>query len=86
MALGLARAGWRPPRPRAVPALGRPELATFKAGIHNALRGAQISEHDALVDIRRDSPTFGKQQAFFSTTTTFGICTCRPGSCTGFRR
>jgi 3-hydroxyacyl-CoA dehydrogenase len=49
VALGLAHAGWRPPRPRDVVALGRPGLATFKAGIHNALRGAQISEHDALV-------------------------------------
>jgi 3-hydroxyacyl-CoA dehydrogenase len=50
VALGLARAGWRPGRPRTdVPALGRPALATFKMGIHNALRGGQISEHDALV-------------------------------------
>jgi 3-hydroxyacyl-CoA dehydrogenase len=49
VALGLARAGWRPPRPREAVALGRPALATFKAGIHNALRAAQISEHDALV-------------------------------------
>jgi 3-hydroxyacyl-CoA dehydrogenase len=49
VALGLARSGFRPRRPREVPALGRPALATFKAGIHNALRGTQISEHDALV-------------------------------------
>jgi 3-hydroxyacyl-CoA dehydrogenase len=50
VALGLARAGWRPERPRTdVPALGRPSLATFKMGIHNALRAGQISEHDALV-------------------------------------
>ena len=50
VALGLARAGWRPGRPRTdVPALGRPALATFKMGIHNALRAGQISEHDALV-------------------------------------
>jgi 3-hydroxyacyl-CoA dehydrogenase len=50
VALGLARAGHRPGRPRTdVPALGRPALSTFKMGIHNALRGAQISEHDALV-------------------------------------
>jgi 3-hydroxyacyl-CoA dehydrogenase len=50
VALGLARSGWRPGRPRTdVPALGRPALAIFKMGIHNALRGAQISEHDALV-------------------------------------
>jgi 3-hydroxyacyl-CoA dehydrogenase len=50
VALGLARAGWRPGRPRTdVPALGRPALATFKMGIHNALRGGHASEHDALV-------------------------------------
>ncbi len=50
VALGLARAGWRARAPQKdVPVLGRPALATFKAGIHNALRGGQISEHDALV-------------------------------------
>jgi 3-hydroxyacyl-CoA dehydrogenase len=49
-ALGLARGGYRAPKPRTdVPALGRPALATFKAGIHNALRASQISEHDALI-------------------------------------
>ncbi len=50
IALGLARAGHRPGRPRTdVPALGRPAIAAFKAGIHNARRGDQISEHDALI-------------------------------------
>jgi len=50
VALGLARAGHRPGRPRTdIPVLGRPALATFKMGIYNAARGAQISEHDALV-------------------------------------
>jgi 3-hydroxyacyl-CoA dehydrogenase len=50
VALGLARAGWRPGRPRTdVPVPGRTALATFKVGIHNALRGGQISEHDALI-------------------------------------
>ena len=50
VALGLARAGYRAPRPRTdIPILGRPALATFRMGIHNALRGAQISEHDGLV-------------------------------------
>ncbi len=49
-ALGLARAGYRPRTPRRdVPVLGRSALATFKVGIHNALRGGQISEHDALI-------------------------------------
>jgi 3-hydroxyacyl-CoA dehydrogenase len=50
VALGLARSGYRPGRPASdVPALGRPALATFRMGIHNALRGGHISEHDALV-------------------------------------
>ncbi len=50
VALGLARAGYRPSRPRTgVPALGRTALAMFRAGIHNALRGGHISDHDALV-------------------------------------
>ncbi len=50
VALGLARAGYRPGRPRTdVPVLGRPGLSTFKVGIHNAARGGQISEHDAVV-------------------------------------
>ena len=50
MALGLARAGYRPGRPRTdVPVLGTPALATFKMGIYNAKAGGQISEHDALV-------------------------------------
>jgi 3-hydroxyacyl-CoA dehydrogenase len=49
-ALGLARAGYRAPQPRTdIPALGRPALAVFKMGIHNALRAGQISEHDALI-------------------------------------
>jgi 3-hydroxyacyl-CoA dehydrogenase len=50
VALGLARAGHRPARPRSdVPALGRPALATFKLGIHNARRGGHISDHDVVV-------------------------------------
>ena len=50
VALGLARAGYRPSRPRTdVPVLGTPALATFKVGIHNARAAGHISEHDALV-------------------------------------
>jgi 3-hydroxyacyl-CoA dehydrogenase len=50
LALGLARAGYRHGRPRTdIPVLGRPALATFRMGIHNALRAGHISEHDALV-------------------------------------
>jgi 3-hydroxyacyl-CoA dehydrogenase len=49
-ALGLARAGYRAPKPRMdVPALGRPALATFKMIVHNGLRAGQISDHDALI-------------------------------------
>jgi 3-hydroxyacyl-CoA dehydrogenase len=50
VALGLARAGYRPGRPRTdIPALGRPALAYFRMLIHNGLRGGLISEHDALL-------------------------------------
>ncbi len=50
LALGLARSGHRPGRPRTdVPVLGRSALAAFKAGIHNMLRGGFISDHDALI-------------------------------------
>ncbi len=50
IALGLGRSGHRPGRPRTgVPVLGRPALTTFRVGIHNALRGGQISDHDALI-------------------------------------
>jgi 3-hydroxyacyl-CoA dehydrogenase len=50
VALGLARAGYRPGSPRVdVPVLGAPALATFKMGIHNARAAGHASEHDALV-------------------------------------
>ena len=50
VALGLARTGYREGRPRTdVPVLGRPGLATLKAGIHNARRAGRISEHDATI-------------------------------------
>jgi 3-hydroxyacyl-CoA dehydrogenase len=50
VALGLARSGHRPGRPRTdVPVLGRSALAAFKTGIHNAQRGGHASDHDALV-------------------------------------
>jgi 3-hydroxyacyl-CoA dehydrogenase len=50
VALGLSRSGYRPPWPPSeIPVLGRPALATFKMGIHNALRGGHVSDHDALV-------------------------------------
>jgi 3-hydroxyacyl-CoA dehydrogenase len=50
VALGLARAGYRPGRPRTdVPALGRPALATFKMLVHNGRRSGTVSEHDAFL-------------------------------------
>jgi 3-hydroxyacyl-CoA dehydrogenase len=50
VALGLARAGYRPGRPRTdIPALGRPALATFKMLIHNGRRSGHVSEHDAFL-------------------------------------
>jgi 3-hydroxyacyl-CoA dehydrogenase len=50
VALGLARSGYRPGRPRTdIPALGRPALATFKMLIHNGRRSGHVSEHDALL-------------------------------------
>jgi 3-hydroxyacyl-CoA dehydrogenase len=53
VALGLARAGYRAPRPRTdIPVLGRPGIATFKAGIHNASRGGMISDHDATIAVK----------------------------------
>ncbi len=53
IALGLHRSGHRAGSPRTdVPVLGRPALAIFKMGIHNARRGDQISEHDALVALK----------------------------------
>jgi 3-hydroxyacyl-CoA dehydrogenase len=53
VALGLARAGYRPGRPRTdIPALGRPALATFKMMIHNGRRSGHVGEHDALLATR----------------------------------
>ncbi|HSD28240.1 MAG TPA: 3-hydroxyacyl-CoA dehydrogenase family protein, partial [Vicinamibacteria bacterium] len=50
VALGLARAGYRPGRPRTdIPALGRPALATFKMLVHNGRRSGHVSEHDAFL-------------------------------------
>jgi 3-hydroxyacyl-CoA dehydrogenase len=50
VALGMARAGYRPGRPRTgIPVLGRPALTTFRMGIYNAKEGGFISEHDALI-------------------------------------
>lgn len=49
VALGLARAGYRPPRPRKVAALGTAGKAQLEAGIWGFVQAGQISEHDALI-------------------------------------
>jgi 3-hydroxyacyl-CoA dehydrogenase len=49
LALGLARAGYRPPPPRKIRVIGESGAATLRTALTN-LRGAhQISEHDAKV-------------------------------------
>jgi len=48
-ALGLANAGYRPPRPRTVKALGTAGKAQLAAGIWGFVQAGQISEHDALI-------------------------------------
>ncbi len=64
LALGLARSGWHPQRPRTdIPALGRPMLAMFKAGIHNARRAAQISAHDAAIALKLATIMCGGERA-----------------------
>jgi 3-hydroxyacyl-CoA dehydrogenase len=63
VALGLARAGWRPPRPAEVPVLGRPGLAVFRAGIHNGERGGRVSEHDALIGTKLAAVLCGGDRA-----------------------
>jgi 3-hydroxyacyl-CoA dehydrogenase len=48
-ALGLARAGHRPPIPAPIRVLGESFIAAAKLGLHQMLRGGYISEYDALV-------------------------------------
>lgn len=49
VALGLARAGYTPPRQRKVAALGTAGKAQLAAGIWGYVQAGQISEHDALI-------------------------------------
>lgn len=48
-ALAMARAGYHPPAPAQIRVLGEEMLAAAKLAIHQMLRGAYISEYDALV-------------------------------------
>ncbi|MCG5055690.1 MAG: enoyl-CoA hydratase/isomerase family protein [Myxococcales bacterium] len=49
LALGLARAGYRPPPPRRVKVVGTTGAATMKAALHNLADAHRISEHDAKI-------------------------------------
>jgi 3-hydroxyacyl-CoA dehydrogenase len=48
-ALGLARAGYRPPRPKLLKAAGRDAAATIGARIWGMVEGKWASQHDALL-------------------------------------
>ena len=49
-ALDLARGGYQPPPPQhAIPVGGEDMRATLELGVHLALRGGWISDHDALI-------------------------------------
>jgi 3-hydroxyacyl-CoA dehydrogenase len=49
LALGLARAGWRPPPPRRIRVVGEAGAATVRQSLHNLVGAHQITEHDAKV-------------------------------------
>ncbi|MBN2310346.1 MAG: 3-hydroxyacyl-CoA dehydrogenase/enoyl-CoA hydratase family protein [Candidatus Hydrogenedentes bacterium] len=47
--LGLIQAGYEPPRPARLVALGEPARAAFRSGVYQMQRGGYASEHDALI-------------------------------------
>jgi 3-hydroxyacyl-CoA dehydrogenase len=49
VALGMARAGYRPPPPRRIRVIGDTGLATLRTALHNLQGAHQISEHDAKI-------------------------------------
>jgi 3-hydroxyacyl-CoA dehydrogenase len=49
LALGLARAGYRPPPPRRVRVIGEAGAATMRSLLRNLVGAHQISEHDAKI-------------------------------------
>jgi 3-hydroxyacyl-CoA dehydrogenase len=49
LALGLARAGYRPPPPRLIRVIGEGGAATLRAALHNLEGAHQISAHDAKI-------------------------------------
>ena len=50
LALGIARAGYRPPPPRMIRVIGESGAATLRTALHNLQGVHQISEHDAKVE------------------------------------
>jgi 3-hydroxyacyl-CoA dehydrogenase len=48
-ALGLARAGYRPPPPRRIKVIGEAGAATIRLSLKNLVGAHQISEHDAKI-------------------------------------
>ena len=48
-ALGLARAGYRPPPPRRIRVIGESGAATLQLAVKNLVGAHQISEHDAKI-------------------------------------
>lgn len=51
--LGLAKAGYQPPKPRMdIPAFGKGVLSAFKLGLYTMKKGGYISEHDELIGIK----------------------------------
>jgi 3-hydroxyacyl-CoA dehydrogenase len=49
LALGLARAGYRPPPPRLIRVIGETGAATLRTALHNLEGAHQISPHDAKI-------------------------------------
>jgi 3-hydroxyacyl-CoA dehydrogenase len=49
LALGLARAGYRPPPPRLIRVIGETGAATLRTALHNLEGAHQISDHDAKI-------------------------------------
>jgi 3-hydroxyacyl-CoA dehydrogenase len=49
VALGMARAGWRPPPPRRIRVIGEAGAATMRSSLHSLVGAHQISEHDAKI-------------------------------------
>src|SRR5439155_19148344 len=49
IALGLARAGWRPPPPRRIRVVGESGAATLRSTLRSLAQAHKISEHDQKI-------------------------------------